>query len=190
MTRYLAIVILILIILLGGVGYFLIQEKQRADRMEANYLAGQGVGVNTLNLTPKEFKELLKEHDDSLLKRVSDTLKMKIRPRNVNQVNNYYYRNVDTTISIVPMVEVDNMYPFKVSEGCFKLEGVFDINESKLMITRKEYEDSIIDVSGGKRELRMKWLFGGIRIGKKEPFNVVLSNCGGMIIKKEINIIH
>jgi hypothetical protein len=190
MSKYLTILVLILLLLLGTVGYFAWQFKEKADRMEENYLAGQGVGVNTLNLTSKEFKELLKANNDSLLKKVSDSLKMTIRPRNVNQVNNYRYYYVDTTITQIPLTEIDNIYPFEYNNGCLKIEGNFDIIEGKMLLSRKEFQDSIIDVSGGKRALVMKWLFGGIRIGKKEPFNIILSSCDGVITKKEINIIH
>ena len=188
MIKYLAIFVVILLLLLGVVGYFASDFKQKYDRMEENVLAGLGKNPNTLNFTPKEFKQYLKESEDRILDRVSDSLKMKIRPRNVSQINNYKYYYVDTTITEIPIMQIDNAYPFKFNNGCMVLEGTFDINDSKLLLTRKEFQDSIIDVSGGKRELKMKWLFGGLRIGKMQPFSVTLSNCGGVISKKEINV--
>lgn len=171
-------------------GYFLYKTAvSKADRMEANYMAGQGNNVNVVNLTSEEFKAVLKANNDSLLQRVSDTLNFKTRARNIDQVNNYEYNYYDTTPSTIPLIKVNNLYPFKVDSGCWGVEGIINIEREEMTITKKKFEDNIIDVNGGKCALRMKWLFGGIRIGRREPFNVTLSNCGGVITKKQINVI-
>lgn len=163
--------------------------QDKSDRMESNFMAGQGNNVNVVNLTAKELKNLLKENNDSLMERVSDTLKMKVRPRNVKEINNYEYFYNDTNPVVLQLIKHDSIYPIKYSNGCWGMAGYFDTRESEMTITEKSFQDSIIDISGAKRAKILKWLFGGIRLGKFEQFNVTTSKCDGVITKKQINII-
>lgn len=189
MKSVLVILGIVTIAIIFGLGYGLSYYKQKSDRWESNYMAGQGNNVNVVNFTTDELKKLLKANNDSLLQRVSDSLKMKVRPKNITQINNYKYFYNDTIITTIPLIKVNNTYPFKLDSGCFKMEGYFDIDKSKMLITNKQFSDSITDVSGQKRAKIFKWLFGGIRLGKFEQFNITFSNCGGIITKKQINVI-
>lgn len=185
--KYLKNIILIVVICVFG--YAAIYYFQKSNRMEGNFYAGQGNNPNTLYFTKTELKEYLKETNDSLLKVISDTLKMTIRPRNITQISNFSYHYLDTNINVIPIQEVNGTYPFVFKNECRILEGLFNIDSLKLYITRDEIMDSLINVEGGKRAKIMKWLFGGIRLGKREPFDIILSRCGSGITKKEINVI-
>lgn len=176
------------IILLCG-GYALKHYYDKSNRFEENFFAGMN-RPNAIYLTSNEFKKYLKANNDSLLFKISDSLNIKVRPRNVTEVNSYYYRYGGDTINVeIPLREVNEVYPFIYKTECRRLEGIINIKDSLLTLTRDEVIDSLIDVKGGKRAKIMKWLFGGIRLGPKEPFDIILSKCGSQVTKKEINII-
>ena len=186
---YKYLILFILIVVICSLGYTAYYFYKKSNRMESNFYAGQGNNPNTLYFTKNELKEYLKETNDSLLKVLSDTLKMTIRPRNITQISNFAYHYLDTTIYEIPIKEVNGTYPFVFKNECRILEGLFNLDSSKLYLTRDEFKDSLINVEGGKRSKIIKWFFGGVRLVKREPFDIILSGCGAGITKKEINVI-
>ena len=129
-----------------------------------------------IKLNNSEFKKYIQENDKELLRRVSDSLKMKIRPQNVTKYNNtsYYYK--DTNIVEIPLIEVADKVEFSHRDSCFAISGIVDVVSNKVIITNRELKDNIIKLNYVKRK-PIKWLFG-LRIGKKEAGVYIESNCG------------
>jgi len=132
-------------------------------------------GINNIILNNKEMKEFLNAKDDELLKRMSDSLG-KIKVNNLHKYSSVVNNYVDSTIIEVPLVMVDNMYPFAYKDSCWGVKGFFDLNEQNITFTERSSSTKVVRVDYVRRQ-PVKWLFG-LRIGKKKAGVYVESSCG------------
>jgi hypothetical protein len=135
-------------------------------------------GVNSIILKNNEMSDYLKDNNPELLKRMTDSLAMKIRINNVSKYNETSYIYKDTNIIEVPIQYMESRYAFAYKDSCWGIKGYYDAFDEKLIIQEREAANSIIVVDYVKREKVAKWFFGGIRIGKKKAGVYIESKCG------------
>lgn len=146
------------------------------------------IGNKSIYMTKDEMRNYLDQRDDSLLEKISAQAGMTVRPNNVTEVENIHYTYGDTTIVEMPIFQVDNIYPFDYNDTCWRAKGYFNLDDSKLVFEDRGSEVEITKVDFGKREKKMKWLCGGIRIGKKKAYIETVNSCGGDVKVFEIEV--
>jgi hypothetical protein len=78
----------------------------------------------------------------------------------------------------MPLIQVDQIYPFEYKDSCWGVKGQFDIVNSKLLITERNADNTVVAIDYVKREKIAKWFFGGIRLGKKTAGVFIDTKCG------------
>jgi hypothetical protein len=166
----LSVMVVILWFRLGNVS----DDRDRLSENQTSMIEG----INNIVLTNKEMKEYIAARDEDLLKRMTDSIGRKINVSNINKystvVNNYR----DTNIIELPIISIDNIYPFEQKDSCWGVKGYFDLNNSTVAFTERTASSKVVRVDYVKREKILKWLFGGIALGKKKAGVYVESSCG------------
>lgn len=169
--KYIALAVVI-IVATAFIQYYMNKANRQSDNVQQLLYQFNKV----LKLNNSEFKEYIQTNNKDLLKRVSDSLNMKIRPSNVTKYNNTTYHYKDTTIIEMPFIQVADEVHFEHKDSCFSISGIVDVVDNKVIITNRELKDNIIKVNYVKRK-PVKWLLG-LRVGKKEVGVYIESNCG------------
>jgi hypothetical protein len=180
------IIIIAVAVLILIAGWLYIRHlNAEIDRYAANQRNFIEEVNKTLTLTHNELRDYLKAHDGELLRRISDSLRMTIRPKHVTQYNNTTYHYKDTTIIEAPLVQVADYFTFEIEDSCFRMTGIADVVNNKIVVDSRELTDQIVRVNYIKRE-KVKWLFG-LRVGKKKAGVYMESKCG-TVTNTEINV--
>lgn len=144
-------------------------------------------GLDFLVLSHKEMKEYLASYDETLLARISDSIKAKVTVHNLNKYSRVTNIYKDTTILEVPLTS-DPEFPDKLFfthiDSCWGGKGYLNTLQNTLTYTERTATSTAIRVDYVKREKILTWLFGGVRLGKKKAGVYVESNCGQAITKE------
>lgn len=120
---------------------------------------------------------------DSMINEISD--KLKIKPKQINEVNNTYITNIDSSKTVYQSEKKnDSIFKLSISEKCWNLSGMFNSFSGKFEKDFFQYKDTIRVVDYWKRK---KFLY--MRIGRKEYFRESYSTCGSDIKTEKITFI-
>jgi hypothetical protein len=131
-----------------------------------------------------EFKKAISPKIDSILKAG------KIKPKQVTNIveKHYFYRDTSYQAHTPAPVETDKgtIFPFTDIKDCFRIDGFMTIDKQQpsLMITKRQFENTSIDIAYVEREKHI-WF---IRYGKWKARLKQVNKCGESTTK-EIEII-
>lgn len=182
---YKAVVVIGLLLIIGFGWWYIKKQSDEISRLSDNQQQLISEVNSTLKLTTDEFKIYLQVNNQKLLQRMSDSLKITIRPRNITNYETTNYTYKDTTIIEVPINEYGDVFRYEHKDSCFAFNGYVDVVNNKLIVENRELSDRIIKVDYVKRK-PIKWLFG-LRLGKREAKVYIESKCG-IATSQEIEI--
>ena len=171
-------IILIGLLLVAILFWFRISNlREDNSRMSENMKSLYDINKK-LVLNQVELKDYLVNKHPLLLKAIGDSIGRKVSAGNINNISETNISYGDTNIIELPVIQIDNVYPFEYKDSCWGVKGIFDINSSMLTITSREADNQVVAVDYVKREKIMKWFFGGIALGKKKAGIFIQTKCG------------
>jgi hypothetical protein len=180
------IIIIVNVVAMLLVGWLFIRyQSSEIDRLATNQQNFIEQVNKTLMLSTDEFKTYLSINNNKLLQRMSDSIRMNIKPRHVVEYNTTNYTYKDTTIIEAPLIQVADYFTFELKDSCFSMSGIADVVNNRIIVDSRELTDQIVRVNYIKRE-KVKWLFG-LRVGKKKAGVYMESKCG-TVTNTEINV--
>jgi len=138
-----------------------------------------------LFMTKKEFKDYQKQMNDSLFKKLKDSLNIGFR--NITKTINHRYRyTYDTTKTILIRYENTPDFYFKKDlDSCLSIKGHIDLADSTIY-----FDEVAIDYNSNTiYYFKRKKLLGFIPLGRKQFYTVTENNCSGQAETRSIEII-
>jgi len=163
-----------------GVTYSLYEkEKNKADRMQSNYIQMNN-NNRKLSLKLSELDDKHKAMVDSLSEIIDE------KPKEIIRYTNVYIKDtIIDTVYVSLNKESDTTYTFLESKDCFTVGGNIYVKDSipSLTITKLEYNNDITYIVYLERQ---PWTFLWIEtklFGKKEANLEVISDCGSVTVE-------
>lgn len=143
----------------------------------------QEIPDKVISLQKRDFKNYIKESNDSLLTKITDSLNLKVRHIEKTITHRYNY-SFDTTYTVLVKSEDGKEKKFvKTFDNCLKIEG--RIKDTLIFFDKVEIDYIGKTVYYWKRNRRIL----GVPFGRKQHFAITENSCTGQTTTEEINII-
>jgi hypothetical protein len=139
-----------------------------------------------IQLTKRDFRDVLRRSNDSLLNHIKDSFNIKDR-HIYRTVDHNYKHSYDTTITILNKTELPDVFYFDqmFNDSCLFISGNINLIDSVITFDEVNIDYSAKTVYYFKR----KKLLGFIPLGRKQFYIVTDNKCTGMNEVREISII-
>lgn len=172
----------IVLIVLLFVGYMNLQKKFNLYQSNQEQLLNK-VPDKSLFLIKQDFKEYQKQLNDSLFKKITDSLN--IRFKNITRtINHKYSYSYDSTFTVLIKHQNSKEWHFnKEFDNCLSLSG-------RIKDTLIFFDEVIIDYEAQTiYYFKRKKILGFLPFGRKQFHAITENNCTGQTTTQEINII-